>query len=84
MEDKKIKRPNIDYSRLKYRPQHLTIGTSEKNSFYLQKSKYTPGMYRAYYEYDTFGSPISIVGTREEVEQEKPMSRTLTKNNKKD
>ncbi len=84
MEDKKIKRPNIDYSKLTYRPHRLTNGTSEKNSFYLQKSQDTPGMYRAYYEYDTFGSPIPLVGTNEEVEQEKPMSRTLTKNNKKD
>ena len=37
MENKKIERPNIDYSKLKYRPQHLTIGTSEENSFYLQE-----------------------------------------------
>ncbi len=80
MKDKKIKRPYIDYSKLKYRPQHLTIGTSEENSFYLQKSKYTPGMYHAYYEYDTQGIAIPVVGIREEVEQEKSLNRTLTKN----
>lgn len=57
--------PKIDYSRLSYKKQSSTRGHSVKNSFYLQKSKDTPGQYRAYYEYDTFGAKVALVGAEE-------------------
>ena len=55
--------PRIDYSRLSYQKQRSTRGHSVENSFYLQKSKSTPGRYRAYYEYDTSGAKVAVVGT---------------------
>ena len=84
MEVSDIKRPNIDYSKLKYRQDSFPKRREVTNSFYLQHCPATPGRYRPYYEYDTSGITVPVVGASEEVEQEKPMSRTLSKNNKKD
>ena len=47
-----------------------TTGRSERNSFYLQKSKEIAGRYKAYYEYDTSGMKV----TRAEAVEEGPVS----------
>ena len=56
-------------------------GNYEENSFYLQKSKATPGRYRAYYEYDTSGAKIPIIGSQEQIleEKEPALTRVLKK-----
>ena len=57
-----------------------TRGNYEENSFYLQKSKETPGRYRPYYEYGTFGDKIPVVGSQEQtLEEEPPLTRVLEK-----
>ena len=56
-----------------------TKGNYEENSFYLQKSKATPGRYRPYYEYDTSGSKIAVIGSQEQTLEESPLTRVLEK-----
>lgn len=62
--------PQVDYSRLSRPKQRSTTGHSVKNSFYLQKSKEIPGWYKAYYEYDTSGMRVTVIGDDEGSDQE--------------
>lgn len=54
----------IDYSKIS-KPRSNENAFSVDNSFYLLRSKEIPGRYKAYYEYDTAGMKMNVVGGKE-------------------